>query len=146
MIKTLISAIVFILFLPIFALVMIIGIIFSYITHSRNLYYPLIPLSSRLLMLVSFQWFSVKGQVPKKENGPYIFMFNHESMFDVFMLAGSIPYYINAIGQGDTSIRPCLSARIHDLGPACGRASEARSRHRHPRESCPGPRYSCRNS
>ena len=49
-------------------------------------------------MLVSFQQFSVKGQAPKKENGPYIFMFNHESMFDVFMLGGSIPYYINAIG------------------------------------------------
>jgi 1-acyl-sn-glycerol-3-phosphate acyltransferase len=25
-------------------------------------------------------------------------MFNHESMFDVFMLGGSIPYYVNAIG------------------------------------------------
>ena len=25
-------------------------------------------------------------------------MFNHESMFDVLMLAGGIPYYINAIG------------------------------------------------
>ena len=98
MIRTLISAVVFILFLPLFALVMIIGIIFSYVTHSRNLYYPLIPLSSRLLMLVSFQWFKIKGQVPKKENGPYIFMFNHESMFDVFMLGGSIPYYVNAIG------------------------------------------------
>ena len=49
-------------------------------------------------MLVSFQRFSIKGKVPKKENGPYIFMFNHESMFDVFMLGGSIPYYVNAIG------------------------------------------------
>ena len=64
----------------------------------RNAYYPLIPLSAKLLMLVSFQSFSVKGQVPKQENGPYIFMFNHESMFDVFMLGGAIPYYINAIG------------------------------------------------
>ena len=98
MIKTLISAIVFILFLPLFALFLITGIVCSYFTHMRNAYYPLIPFSSRLLMLVSFQRFSVKGQAPKKENGPYIFMFNHESMFDVFMLGGSIPFYINAIG------------------------------------------------
>ena len=98
MIKTLISAIVFILFLPLFVLFLITGIFCSYFTHMRNAYYPLIPFSSRLLMLVSFQRFSVKGQAPKKENGPYIFMFNHESMFDVFMLGGSIPYYINAIG------------------------------------------------
>ena len=98
MIKALISAIVFILFLPLFALFLITGIVCSYFTHMRNAYYPLIPFSSRLLMLVSFQRFSVKGQAPNKENGPYIFMFNHESMFDVFMLGGSIPYYINAIG------------------------------------------------
>ena len=98
MIKTLISVIVFILFLPLFALFLIVGISCSYFTHMRNAYYPLIPLSAKLLMLVSFQYFSVKGQVPKKENGPYIFMFNHESMFDVFMLGGAIPYYVNAIG------------------------------------------------
>ena len=98
MIKTLISAIVFTLFLPLFVLFLITGIFCSYFTHMRNAYYPLIPFSSRLLMLVSFQRFSVKGQAPKKENGPYIFMFNHESMFDVFMLGGSIPYYVNAIG------------------------------------------------
>ena len=98
MIKALISAIIFLLFLPLFILFLITGIVCSYFTHMRNAYYPLIPLSSRLLMLVSFQRFSIKGQAPKKENGPYIFMFNHESMFDVFMLGGSIPYYINAIG------------------------------------------------
>ena len=98
MIKTLISAIVFALFLPIFVLFLIVGIFCSYFTHMRNAYYPLIPLSAKLLMLVSFQSFSVKGQVPKQENGPYIFMFNHESMFDVFMLGGAIPYYVNAIG------------------------------------------------
>ena len=98
MIKALISAIVFILFLPLFILFLIIGIVCSYFTHMRNIYYFLIPLSSRLLMLVSFQRFSIKGPVPKKENGPYIFMFNHESMFDVFMLGGAIPYYVNAIG------------------------------------------------
>lgn len=98
MIKTLISLIVFILFIPLFSLVMIVGILCTYIMHPRNLYYPLIPLSCRILMLVSFQRFSIQGKVPKKEDGPYIFMFNHESMFDVFMLGGAIPYYINAIG------------------------------------------------
>ena len=97
MIRLLISVIVFILFLPLFALFLIVGISCTYFTHMRNAYYPLIPLSAKLLMLVSFQNFSVKGQAPKKENGPYIFMFNHESMFDVFMLGGAIPYYVNAV-------------------------------------------------
>ena len=39
MIKTLISVIVFILFLPLFALFLIVGISCSYFTHMRNAYY-----------------------------------------------------------------------------------------------------------
>ena len=70
MIKALISAVIFLLFLPLFILFLITGIVCSYFTHMRNAYYPLIPLSSRLLMLVSFQRFSIKGQAPKKEKGP----------------------------------------------------------------------------
>ena len=66
MIKALISAVIFLLFLPLFILFLITGIVCSYFTHMRNAYYPLIPLSSRLLMLVSFQRFSIKGQAPKK--------------------------------------------------------------------------------
>ena len=49
-------------------------------------------------MLSGLQYFSVRGSPPPKKDGPYLFMFNHESMFDVLMLAGGIPYYINAIG------------------------------------------------
>ena len=85
-------------FFSLFALLLICIIISSYITHPRNTYHILAPISCRLIMLSGLQYFSVKGKAPPKENGPYIFMFNHESMFDVLMLAGGIPYYINAIG------------------------------------------------
>ena len=98
MIKTVISLIVFMLFLPFFTFFMVQFIILSYFIHPRKLYYPIIPITSRILMLISFQWYSIKGKAPKKDQGPYIFMFNHESMFDVFMLGGAIPYYVNAIG------------------------------------------------
>ena len=92
------SFFILVVFFPLFALMLISVIIFSYITHPKNTYPFLIPISARVIMLSGLQWFSVKGKVPPKKDGPYLFMFNHESMFDVLMLAGAIPYYINAIG------------------------------------------------
>ena len=92
------SFFILVIFFPLFALMLISVIIFSYITHPKNTYPFLIPISARAIMLSGLQWFSVKGKVPPKKDGPYLFMFNHESMFDVLMLAGAIPYYINAIG------------------------------------------------
>ena len=92
------SFFILVVFFPLFALMLISVIIFSYITHPKNTYPFLVPISARVIMLSGLQWFSVKGKVPPKKDGPYLFMFNHESMFDVLMLAGGIPYYINAIG------------------------------------------------
>ena len=92
------SFFILVVFFPLFALMLISVIIFSYITHPKNTYPFLVPISARVIMLSGLQWFSVKGRVPPKKDGPYLFMFNHESMFDVLMLAGGIPYYINAIG------------------------------------------------
>ena len=92
------SLFILVIFFPLFALMLISVIIFSYITHPKNTYPFLVPISARVIMLSGLQWFSVKGKVPPEKDGPYLFMFNHESMFDVLMLAGGIPYYINAIG------------------------------------------------
>ena len=92
------SFFILVVFFPLFALMLILLIIFSSITHPKNTYPFLVPISARVIMLSGLQWFSVKGKVPPKKDGPYLFMFNHESMFDVLMLAGGIPYYINAIG------------------------------------------------
>ena len=92
------SLFIIVIFFPLFALMLISVIIFSYITHPKNTYPFLVPISARVIMLSGLQWFSVKGKVPPEKDGPYLFMFNHESMFDVLMLAGGIPYYINAIG------------------------------------------------
>ena len=43
------------------------------------------------------QWLRRINNPPKKESGPYLYMFNHVSMFDQFMIGAYIPYYITAI-------------------------------------------------
>ena len=97
MIRVLITFLILLLFLPIFILMMITGIVLSYIMHPRY-FYRSMHLGCKLLLLGGWQYHTIHGQVPPKNKGPYLFMFNHESMFDAFMLGASIPYYINAIG------------------------------------------------
>ena len=97
MIRILITFLILLLFLPIFVVLMIVGIVSSYIMHPRYFYWSM-HLGCKLLLLGGWQYHTVHGQVPPKSKGPYLFMFNHESMFDAFMLGASIPYYINAIG------------------------------------------------
>jgi 1-acyl-sn-glycerol-3-phosphate acyltransferase len=96
--KKILSFFILIVFFPLFALMLVSVILLSYITHPKNTYPYVVPIFARVIMLSGMQWFSVRGKVPPKKDGPYLFMFNHESMFDVLMLAGAIPYYINAIG------------------------------------------------
>ena len=43
------------------------------------------------------QWLRKINHPPKKSGGPYIYMFNHVSMFDQFMIGAYIPHYITAV-------------------------------------------------
>ena len=92
------SFFILLIFFPLFSLLLILVIVSSYVTHPKNTYPIFVPIGAKLIMLSGLQLFSVKGNIPPKEDGPYLFMFNHESMFDVLMLGGAIPYYINAVG------------------------------------------------
>jgi len=40
----------------------------------------------------------VRGTPPPKKGQPYLYLFNHQSLFDSFMLAAAIPHYITAVG------------------------------------------------
>ena len=43
------------------------------------------------------QWLRKENEPPSKHDGPYLYMFNHASMFDQFMIGAYIPHYITAV-------------------------------------------------
>ena len=49
-------------------------------------------------MLASGQCFKVKGQPPKEKNGPYLYLINHSSLFDAFMIIGGVSHYCTGVG------------------------------------------------
>jgi 1-acyl-sn-glycerol-3-phosphate acyltransferase len=50
------------------------------------------------MLLAGGQWLKVEGRRPDKNGQPYLYLFNHESLMDAFMLGGSIKHYITAVG------------------------------------------------
>ena len=63
--------------------------------------HPLARVLARLFMLFGGQWFRVKGVAPNPKNGPYLYMMNHESLFDGFMMVAGIRHYFTGVGAID---------------------------------------------
>jgi len=50
------------------------------------------------VILTGGQWLRIKGNPPLKENGPYLYLFNHQSIFDAFMIVASTRHYFTGVG------------------------------------------------
>ena len=52
----------------------------------------------RFILLGAGQLFVVKGKIPDPKNGPYLYLFNHQSYLDPFVLGATIKEYVSAVG------------------------------------------------
>ena len=97
MIRTLISLAV----IPIWAIVFLFGCVAYYIMMvlfgSKNIH-GVSRILARLFIFSGFQFFKVRGQLPDKKNGPYLYLFNHGSIFDPFMVIAAVPHFITGVG------------------------------------------------
>ena len=57
-----------------------------------------------------------ENQAPPPENGPYLYLFNHVSMFDQFMVGAFVPHYITAIGAEEIFKYPVWGQLIKKYG------------------------------
>ena len=97
MIKTLISTAI----IPILTFVFLVGCVAYYIMMSlfgsKNIH-GVSRILARLFIFSGFQRFKVRGQLPDKKNGPYLYLFNHGSIFDPFMVIAAVPHFITGVG------------------------------------------------
>lgn len=54
---------------------------------------------ARIFIISGFQRFKIKGDLPDKTKGPYLYLFNHGSIFDPFMVIAAVPHYITGVGS-----------------------------------------------
>jgi len=97
MIRTLISILLWPLLLLIFFCSVLIYIFLTFFISPMKLY-PVANLICRIILLSGGQWLKIEGKVPDKDQQPYLYLFNHESLMDPFMLGGAIKHYVTAVG------------------------------------------------
>ena len=62
------------------------------------------------------QWLKKENEPPPLEGQPYIYLFNHVSMFDQFMIGAYIGHYITAIGAKEVFEYPIFGQLIKLYG------------------------------
>lgn len=58
----------------------------------------LVKVVCRLILLGTGQILFKKGQAPDPKNGPYLYMFNHQSYLDPFIVGATTREYLSAVG------------------------------------------------
>lgn len=97
MFRTIISIILWPFAIMVFVLGAFIYILLTFIFKPTQLY-PVANIICRLMLFAGGQWLRVEGQRPQKDGQPYLYLFNHESLMDAFMLGGAVKHYITAVG------------------------------------------------
>ena len=109
--KTLVSIILW----PVFMIMFVLGVggyffITTFISLQQAHYY--MKWFCRICLISAGQLLRIEGNIPDKDNQPYLYMFNHVSMFDHFMVAGSTSHYITGVAAEDQYSYPVYGAAL----------------------------------
>tara|TARA_B100000886_G_C20421726_1_gene491917 strand:+ start:1568 stop:2206 length:639 start_codon:yes stop_codon:yes gene_type:complete len=66
--------------------------------------------------LLGGQWLTKKGDLPDSKSQPYIYMFNHASMFDQFMLGAYVSHYLTAVAAIEVFNYPLFGIILKKYG------------------------------
>ena len=97
MFKTLAS----LLFWPLASIIFIILVLFYFLIAvliTPVKLYALAATFCRIILFFGGQWLKIEGETPSKYGQPYLYLFNHGSLFDAFMIVAAIPHYVTAVG------------------------------------------------
>ncbi len=100
MYKTIVSIILWPIWYLFFIPSLIIIFVLIYLIPRKYFFYIVKPVSW-LCCFFAGQWLVKENSPPPKENQPYLYLFNHVSMFDQFMIGAYISHYITAIGAAE---------------------------------------------
>ena len=113
--KTVFSIIVWPIWFLYFSITIILLFIFIYIIPTKNLYILIKPLCWSWC-LFGGQWLTKRNDVPLAKNQPYLYMFNHSSMFDQFMIGAYVSHYITAVAAIEVFKYPIFGYIIKQYG------------------------------
>ena len=110
-----IKAIISIILWPLFFITFVFGVFGYFIVTtfvSLNVAHRYMKIFCRTCLLAAGQLVKIKGKVPPKDKQPYIYMLNHQSMFDHFLIAGSTSHYLTGVAAADQYSYPVYGAAL----------------------------------
>jgi len=110
-----IKAIISIILWPLFFVTFFFGVLGYFIVTtfvSLNVAHRYMKIFCRACLLSAGQFLKIKGTVPPRDKQPYIYMLNHQSMFDHFMIAGSTSHYLTGVAAEDQYSYPVYGAAL----------------------------------
>ena len=66
--------------------------------------------------LLAGQWLNKENDIPSTDGQPYLYLFNHVSMFDQFMIGAYIKHHISAVGAKEIFKYPVFGNLIKSYG------------------------------
>lgn len=98
-----------------FLFIAILFLITTIIFPARRIFW-FIRILARTFLFTAGQILITEGKRPEAKDGPYLYMFNHSSMFDAFMLGASIKHYITSVGKATQFKFPIWGSIIKKYG------------------------------
>ena len=103
--------------IALFTFVISVGIyLFAALFISPKRLYHLARFLSRFVLLGAGQIIKMEGKIPDPKNGPYLYLFNHQSLLDQFLIVGVIREYVTAVGADYQFSWPIWGRLIKRLG------------------------------
>ena len=113
--KTIISIFLWPLWFLYFSVTILILFALFYVIPQKYLYLFIRPFCWSWCFFAG-QWLVKIGNVPSKKNQPYLYMFNHSSMFDQFMIGAFLPHYITAVAAIEVFKYPVFGLLMKKYG------------------------------
>ena len=86
-----------------------------FIIPLKHFHYLVRPICG-LYCILAGQWLRKENLPPDTSGQPYIYMFNHQSMLDQFMIAAFIPHYLTAVGAVEQFRYPIWGSLMKKYG------------------------------
>jgi 1-acyl-sn-glycerol-3-phosphate acyltransferase len=98
-----------------FTLAVCLYLFLSVLVSPRSLN-PLARIGCRVILASAGQRLRVSGPFPSLEEGPYIYVFNHTSLLDTFVMIAALPEFVGAVGKREQFEMPLWGWLIRRWG------------------------------
>ncbi len=113
--KTIASIIIWPIWFLFFVPSLFILFILVYIIPRKHFHFIIRPISWSYCFFAG-QWLLKDNNPPPIDGQPYLYLFNHVSMFDQFMVGAFIPHYLTAIGATEIFKYPIWGQLLNKYG------------------------------